>query len=172
METSDILAHKAICEMWSDGRIEAFAIDYIKQGAALSYKSQSGETMVDVAVWTNSPAALTVLVERGADVNYTNTQGETPIGIAAYWGYVDIFKILLQAGADPDRVDARGYTAEKRLGVMPTNKEFKQDIQNMIDAHRVKRARERGIADSKDISLRRAIAPLKPMKIRQQGGAS
>lgn len=62
------------------------------------------------AVWSDSEAAVLILLARGADVNMRYRKGATPLHNAAALGYQKIVEILLAHGADPNSRDEQGNT--------------------------------------------------------------
>lgn len=77
-----------------------------------------GETLLNLAVISQSPKDVRLLLENGADVNAKGELEFTPIQNACIYGNLDIIDMLIKFGADVSAknefgYDARHYASEK-----------------------------------------------------------
>ena len=82
----------------------------IDEGADLSVKGNTGNTILHNAVYSMRTDIVELLIKKGADVNAKNKSMETPLHFAAFNGQKEIAELLIGGGADVDSVDNFGNT--------------------------------------------------------------
>lgn len=94
----------------SSGQLDIvkFFLDY--NPSALNKTSETGETLLQIAVKRNHPAILEHLLDRGADVSIAESGGWTPLHSAAEWNYPDMVRALVDHGADIHAKSESGST--------------------------------------------------------------
>ena len=103
------------------GAIHEGDMDYIKEkmdsGINVNSTGPEGETMVNIAIWTEQPEVLRFLIERGADPSQEDSHGQTPLEAAfsAESRGVELLQILIGAGVD---VNTRTSNQQKPLGAV------------------------------------------------------
>jgi ankyrin repeat protein len=73
---------------------------FVKKGANIEAKDQSGSTPLMIAVGNADTAMVKFLIDRGARVDTRNTDGVTVLMVAAQMGRVSVVELLLQKGID------------------------------------------------------------------------
>lgn len=102
--------NSALLEVVNQGKSKLIPI-LLKIGADINAKSKiRGETPLIVAVKTNRPKVVSILLNRGANVDDRNDNGNTALLYAVQNGYDSIVKILLKHGADVNVVNNNGDT--------------------------------------------------------------
>ncbi len=81
-----------------------------RQPFLLMERHAGGEDALHMAIRTQKPACLEVLLEWGADPNTQNTQGRTALHYAAQKDDRVLFKRLLEKGGNPDIGDSLQIT--------------------------------------------------------------
>ena len=71
-----------------------------------------GQTPLIYAAYSNSPVALSALLEFDLNLNAQSAQGNTALHLAAANGYSQIITTLLEVGARTDIINNNGKTAE------------------------------------------------------------
>ena len=72
---------------------------------------KEGSSMLHLAVRSNSPAAVHLLLARGTSPNHKNLDGLRPLHVASQEEAQEIVTMLIQMGADVDAQDRAGDTA-------------------------------------------------------------
>jgi uncharacterized protein len=95
-----------------DGHDFAQAVDgFLAKGGDINTVLPNGHTFLTLAVATNNPDAVKMLIQRGADVEKLNGAGESPLTRAAHAGHTEMARILLDRGARVDAQNNLGTTA-------------------------------------------------------------
>ena len=81
----------------------------IKYGADVSARTNGGHTVLDTAVWSNSVASLTCLLQHCPElIHEKRNDGWTPLHRAAHENKLDCAKVLIEKGANIEDVDNQG----------------------------------------------------------------
>lgn len=99
----------------------------IKRFLTVEYKSNYGESALELAAQNGHEKLVKILLAAGADPNAKDHFGQTALMETAYRN-VAIVKELLQAGADPNLQDDRGKTALRNAAIHKKNKEIVQAL--------------------------------------------
>ena len=85
----------------------------IKEGADVHARDPNlSFTPLHIAVMSNQPKAVRLLVKKGASAKSGTADGNTPLHAAVFLGYDDVVKELLRAGADPLIPNGQGQDAQ------------------------------------------------------------
>uniref|UniRef100_K1R2E2 Putative glycerophosphodiester phosphodiesterase 5 n=1 Tax=Magallana gigas TaxID=29159 RepID=K1R2E2_MAGGI len=74
-------------------------------------ENENGTTILHVAVSSNNPEIVKLLLSAKADVQKANNQGRTPLHLASRSGNAEITKQLIDAGSDVNATTNKQYTA-------------------------------------------------------------
>ena len=91
-----------------------------------------GETLLNLAVNSQSKKDVILLIENGANINQQGELNFTPIQNACLHGNIDIIKILLENGAKKTRVDEFGYDAKHYTSEEYHDKKKSKEIRNLM----------------------------------------
>ncbi|MCL1876416.1 MAG: ankyrin repeat domain-containing protein [Synergistaceae bacterium] len=107
--------------------------NYIKAGADVNAKRDSGSTPLIIAAYGNEdPKVFSALIKAGADVNARNDNGFTPLMMAAFRNNnPEVLNALIQAGADVNARSNEGWTA---LMLAVNNDRDLEDLNKFIKA--------------------------------------
>jgi len=75
--------------------------DYVDAGLSVDLTNSSGDTLLILAAYYNSPATVRALLERGADHSQANDRGQTALAAAVFRSSHESVRALLAAGAEP-----------------------------------------------------------------------
>ncbi|RDW78866.1 uncharacterized protein DSM5745_05718 [Aspergillus mulundensis] len=88
---------------------KAILAEHISTKADFMVRSQTGRTVMDMAVECGNMHLLNELISKGVDVN-TNWEGYSPLHAAVANRHPEVVQVLLSRGADPVRHDYYGQT--------------------------------------------------------------
>jgi ankyrin repeat protein len=92
-------AHRMF-DLARDGRADELAA-YVDAGLPPNLTNDNGDTLLILAAYHGSPAAVTALLDRGADHARLNDRGQSALDAATFRHSADAVRTLLDAGAGP-----------------------------------------------------------------------
>ena len=91
-----------------------------------------GETLLNLAVNSQSKKDVILLIENGANVNQQGELNFTPIQNACLHGNIDIIEILLKNGAKTNIKNEFGYDAKHYTSEEYHDKKKSKEIRNLM----------------------------------------
>lgn len=91
-----------------------------------------GETLLNLAVNSQSKKDVILLIENGANVNQQGELNFTPIQNACLHGNLDIIEILLKNGAKTNIKNEFGYDAKHYISEEYHDKKKSKEIRNLM----------------------------------------
>lgn len=91
-----------------------------------------GETLLNLAVNSQSKKDVILLIENGANVNQQGELNFTPIQNACLHGNLDIIEILLKNGAKTNIKNEFGYDAKHYASEEYHDKKKSKEIRNLM----------------------------------------
>ena len=91
-----------------------------------------GETLLNLAVNSQSKKDVILLIENGANVNQQGELNFTPIQNACLYGNLDIIEILLKNGAKTNIKNEFGYDAKYYTSEEYHDKKKSKEIRNLM----------------------------------------
>ena len=91
-----------------------------------------GETLLNLAVNSQSKKDVILLIENGANVNQQGELNFTPIQNACLYGNLDIIEILLKNGAKTNIKNEFGYDAKHYTSEEYHDKKKSKEIRNLM----------------------------------------
>jgi ankyrin repeat protein len=87
------------------------ALELVKAGSDVNYKSPSGNTAIELAVVGNFPEIVNALLDADADPNTTDGRGNSITVVAAQLNFTTVMKFILARKPDVNRLSTSGESA-------------------------------------------------------------
>ena len=86
------------------------AQELIENGADLNYISDSGESLLQIAVDSDNKQVVELMIINGANLNVVDREGNSPLHWAVSTGAIDVVRMLLYNNADATKTNNEGKT--------------------------------------------------------------